>query len=228
MAPSAARCTDFAVAVLYDADNLFEHPSIRYLPDFNFAGLTLNFSLLYTDSLQPIDSPKFNWIDWATLDVVREDGTTTNGVSLWDNAMLADATFPAASATVNVVAGANLQLNNSLSLWYENLAFTYTAPGGLGSSTTFFFQKMPYTASISVGSNTYTYSVTTPTGEDGSTIAAGLAVAAAAGPIRRLQVPPLTAFLVSRRRGSEYRWRHRCHWLHSLADYGPAGRRHRG
>ena len=49
---------DFAVAVLYDADNAFEHPSIRYLPDFNFAGLTLNFSLLYSDGVQPIDSPK--------------------------------------------------------------------------------------------------------------------------------------------------------------------------
>ncbi len=66
---------DFAVAVLYDADNSFEHPSIRYLPDFNFAGLTLNFSLLYSDEVQPIDSPKYNWIDWATLDCVREDGS---------------------------------------------------------------------------------------------------------------------------------------------------------
>jgi len=28
---------DFAVAVLYDADNYYEHPLIRYLPDFNLA-----------------------------------------------------------------------------------------------------------------------------------------------------------------------------------------------
>ena len=36
---------DFAVAVLYDADNYYEHPLIKYLPDFNLAGLTLNFDL---------------------------------------------------------------------------------------------------------------------------------------------------------------------------------------
>src|ERR1700728_1437016 len=106
---------DFAVAVLYDADNVFEHPSIKYLPDFNFTGLTLNFSLLYTDAIQPIDSPKYNWIDWATLNVIRADGASTTGtianpyVYLWDNAMLADAAFPAASATVNVVSGSSPQ-----------------------------------------------------------------------------------------------------------------------
>src|SRR5712671_1615480 len=75
---------DFAVAVLYDADNFFEHPSIKYLPDFDFSGLTLNFRLQYTEAVQPIDSPKFNWIDWATLDCVRADGSTAK-VPLWDN-----------------------------------------------------------------------------------------------------------------------------------------------
>ena len=89
---------DFVVAVLYDADNFFEHPRIKYLPDFNLAGLTLRFDLRYGDGAQPIDSPKFNWIDWATLDCIREDGTTAQ-VRLWDNAMLADSSFPAASAT---------------------------------------------------------------------------------------------------------------------------------
>ena len=145
---------DFAVAVLYDADNFFEHPSIRYLPDFNFDGLTLDFSLLCTDSVQPIDSPKFNWIDWATLDVIRPDGTTAS-VSLWDNAMLADAAFTAASATVNVVAN-NPQINDRLTLWYENLAFDFTVPGGPGGSAKIFGGS---SASISVGSTTYTYSV---------------------------------------------------------------------
>src|ERR1700729_3040006 len=106
---------DFAVAVLYDADNSFEHPSVKYLPDFNFAGLTLNFSLLYTDSLQPIDSPKYNWIDWATLDCVREDGSIAN-ISLLSNAMVADTTFPAASAIVKVTCS-GVQPNDSLSLW---------------------------------------------------------------------------------------------------------------
>src|SRR3954471_23685151 len=76
---------DFAVAVLYDADNFFEHPSIRYLPDFDFDGLTLSFDVQYSSGLQPIDSPKYNWIDWATLDFIRADGTTGQ-VRLWDHA----------------------------------------------------------------------------------------------------------------------------------------------
>ena len=171
---------DFAVAVLYDADNVFEHPSIRYLPDFNFAGLTLNFSLLYTDSVQPIDSPKYNWIDWATLDVIRPDGTTAN-IPLWDNAMLADSAFPAASGTVNVIASSP-QVNDRLTLWYENLAFDFTVPGGTGGSATFFAQDSPSTASLSVGSTTYTFSITALGGDDGATIAAGVAAAAASDP----------------------------------------------
>jgi hypothetical protein len=168
---------DFAVAVLYDADNYFEHPSIKYLPDFNFSGLTLDFSLLYTDSLQPIDSPKYNWIDWATFDVIRADGTTAN-IPLFDNATLADSTFPAASATVNVVANSP-QPGDRLTLWYENLAFDFTVPGGTGGSATIFAGS---SASISVGSATYTYSVTTPGGITGAQLVEGLAPIANADP----------------------------------------------
>ncbi|MDP9055324.1 MAG: hypothetical protein M3N93_13650 [Acidobacteriota bacterium] len=169
---------DFAVAVLYDADNFFEHPSIKYLPDFNFAGLTLDFSLLYTDSLQPMDSPKYNWIDWATLDVIRADGSTAK-ISLWENAMLADVAFPAASATLNVTSPSAPQFKDEISLWYENLAFAFMVPGGMGGSATYFWQDAGTTASISVGSNAYTYNVTGQGGESGEIIAAGVAAAAA-------------------------------------------------
>ncbi len=171
---------DFAVAVLYDADNVFEHPSIKYLPDFNFAGLTLDFTLSYTDSVQPIDSPKFNWIDWATLDVIRADGTTAN-VPLWDNSTPSGGSFSAASATVNVVAG-GLQPFDRVTLWYGNLAFDYTAPGGIAGTATYFFQDAGTTATISVGSTTYTYNVTTAGGETAETVAAGVAEAAFSDP----------------------------------------------
>ncbi len=171
---------DFAVAVLYDADNAFEHPSIRYLPDFNFGGLTLNFSLEYSDGVQPIDSPMYNWIDWATLDVVRADGTTTN-IPLWDNATLAGGLFPAASATVSVNA-ASVQAYDRITLWYENLAFDYTAPGGITGTATYYWQDAGTTASITVGTNTYTYNVVTPGGESAATVAAGVAAAAAGDP----------------------------------------------
>lgn len=171
---------DFAVVVLYDADNFFEHPSIKYLPDFNFSGLTLDFSLHYTDSVQPIDSPKFNWIDWATLDVIRADGTTAK-VPLWENAMLADPAFPAATATVNVVmGGGGVAPGDRITLWYGNLAFDYTVPGGSGGSATYFFQATASTATISVGPRTYT--VTTSAGESGTAVAAALLSAAAGDP----------------------------------------------
>lgn len=171
---------DFAVAVLYDADNTFEHPSVRYLPDFNLAGIVLTCSLLYTDAVQPIDSPKYNWIDWATLDCILEDGTTAK-IPLLDNALLADPSFPAASATLNVLID-GIQIANRLTLWYQNLAFDYTVPGGLSGSAAYVWQASPSTASIAVGTTTYTYNVTAPGGEDGATIAAGVATAAAADP----------------------------------------------
>ncbi len=169
---------DFAVAVLYDADNTFEHPSIRYLPDFNFAGLTLNFSLFYSDEVQPIDSPKYNWIDWATLDCVREDGSIAK-IPLLDNSMLADPAFPAASATLAVVVS-GIQLDDRLTLWYENLAFDYIAPGGILGTATYFVQGAGTSASISVGSTTYTWNL--PVAQDGLTIAANLALIADADP----------------------------------------------
>jgi hypothetical protein len=169
---------DFAVAVLYDADNAFEHPSIRYLPDFNFAGLTLNFSLLYSDEVQPIDSPKFNWIDWATLDCALADGSTTK-IPLLDNAMLADAAFPAAFATLTVVTS-GIKLGDRLTLWYQNQAFDYIAPGGVLGTATYFVQGAGTSASISVGSTTYTYNL--PVAQDGPTIASNLAAIADADP----------------------------------------------
>ena len=179
---------DFAVAVLYDADNAFEHPSIRYLPDFNFAGLTLNFNLEYSDGVQPIDSPKYNWIDWATLDVVRADGTTAN-IALWENATLAGGLFPAASATLSIN-GANLQPFDRITLWYENLAFDYTAPGGVTGKATYYGQAAGTTASITVGINTYTYNVAASGGESAAVVASGVAAAAAGNPLVAFTTSP--------------------------------------
>ncbi|HEU0142973.1 MAG TPA: hypothetical protein VFQ79_24850, partial [Bryobacteraceae bacterium] len=54
---------DFAVLILYDADNFYEHPRIKYLPDFEFDGLTLEFDVRYT-GLTPPDSTKYPTLDW--------------------------------------------------------------------------------------------------------------------------------------------------------------------
>ena len=44
--------------------------------------------------------------------------------------MLADPAFPAASANLTVVVS-GIQLYDRLTLWYQNLAFDYIAPGGI-------------------------------------------------------------------------------------------------
>jgi hypothetical protein len=53
---------DFAVLILWDADNSFEHPSMRYLPDFAFDGVVLDFDLA-TTNLQTKESLKYESID---------------------------------------------------------------------------------------------------------------------------------------------------------------------
>ena len=57
------EAADFCVLMLWDVDDFYEHPSIKYLPDPNFAGLVLTFDVQYT-GLQPLDSNKFPTIDW--------------------------------------------------------------------------------------------------------------------------------------------------------------------
>ncbi|HXE62784.1 MAG TPA: hypothetical protein VN519_04555 [Bryobacteraceae bacterium] len=173
---------DFAVAVLYDADNYFEHPRIKYLPDFDLTGLTLRFDLRYSDAVQPIDSPKFNWIDWATLDCIREDGTTAQ-VRLWDNAMLADSSFPAASVTCTLLTGGSVQPFDRATLWYQNLAFDYIVPAGNTSVEFSFFAGGTGTVhSITVNGTVYSHTEANPVGESSSAQADALAAALAGDP----------------------------------------------
>lgn len=116
---------DFAVLMIWDADNFFEHYTQRYLPDFDFAGVVLTFDLHY-DGLQPIDSPKYNWIDWATLDAVRPDGGTVQ-LRLWEHATLQAGSFAAAAATITVI-DSGLQPFDRVTLWLNNIAFDYIVP----------------------------------------------------------------------------------------------------
>ncbi len=116
---------DFAVVVLYDADNFFEHPRLKYLPDFDFNGLTLQFDLQY-NGLMPIDSPKFPTIDWPYLDVVRADGTTAQ-IPLFDHAQKVAGSYTAASATLTIENNGLRQFDR-VTLWYPNYAFDYIVP----------------------------------------------------------------------------------------------------
>ena len=149
---------DFAVAVLYDADNFYEHPRLKYLPDFDFSGLTLSFNVHYSDGLQPLDSPKYPWIDWATLDCIRANGMPAR-IRLWDNATLSGSSFPAASATVTVSTDSHIRPYDRITLWFQNLAFDYVVPGEHPRATEFhFFAGMTGTVhSITVNGRTYSH-----------------------------------------------------------------------
>ncbi|MDE3199194.1 MAG: hypothetical protein KGN84_22785, partial [Acidobacteriota bacterium] len=130
---------------------------------------TLDFSLRYTDSIQPIDSPKYNWIDWATLDCIRADGSAAQA-RLWDNAMLAGASFPAASATCNVV-GVNysIQPYDRITLWFQNLAFDYIVPAGQSElEFQFYAQGAGTVHSITIDGTAFSHTETNTTLPDGT------------------------------------------------------------
>ncbi len=116
---------DFAVLVAYDADNFYEHASLKYLPDFDFDGLTLAFDVRYT-GLRPLDSPRFATIDWPFLDVIRADNTTAR-LRLSDHATLVSGSYSQASAQFTII-DAGLAQFDRVTLWYQNFAFDYLVP----------------------------------------------------------------------------------------------------
>ena len=119
---------DFCVLVIYDADNTFEHYSVRYLPDFDLSGMVLTFDYT-TTGLQPLDSVKFSWIDWGILDLVTPDGIPLQ-VPLFPLAKLKSGTFSAASATVNVISQNGATIYDRLTLFINNAGFDFIASGG--------------------------------------------------------------------------------------------------
>ena len=118
---------DFAVLVLYDADNFYEHPSIKYLPDTNFEGVTLTFDVHYS-GLQPLDSAKYPTISWPFLEVIRPDNTTAR-IPLFQHATQAGGTYTQAQTTITVEAS-GVQQWDRVTIWYLNYAFDFIATGG--------------------------------------------------------------------------------------------------
>jgi hypothetical protein len=123
---------DFAVLVIYDADDFFEHPVNRYLPDFDLSGIVLEFDVNYS-GLQPLDSAKYPTIDWPYLDVEKSDGTTAQ-VNLFANATQTGGVYSAAAATITVSAAPAVAYDR-VTIWYENNAADYIAKGGESAAT---------------------------------------------------------------------------------------------
>jgi len=164
---------DFAVVVLYDADNFYEHPRLKYLPDTNFSGLTLSFDAAYS-GLMPLDSPKYPTIDWPFLDVIRPDGTTAQ-VRLFDHATQTGGTYAAASGQFVIQDNGFVEYDR-LTLWYQNIAFDYIAPK-VTCAYAFYAGGAGTVHSITIAGTTYSYTETA----DRSSAQVALAVASAAG-----------------------------------------------
>ena len=127
---------DFAVAVLYDADNFFEHPSIKYLPDFNFAGLTLisacSTPTASSPSIRPNTTGSTGPRSTAFAPTAAPPISPCWITRCWPTPLSRPRPPPSTSSP------AALRLNDRLTLWYQNLAFDYIVPGGTGGSATYF------------------------------------------------------------------------------------------
>lgn len=162
---------DFAVVVIHDADNFYEHPSVRYLPDFDFNGLTLNFDVRFTN-LMPLDSPKYPTIDWPYLDVIRPDSTRER-IRLSQHMQQSGGSLASSSGQFTIQDNWFVEYDR-LTLWYLNFAFDYMVPK-VQCAYTFTGQGAGTVHSITVAGTAYTY---TETGNDtNSSVAAGIVAA---------------------------------------------------
>jgi hypothetical protein len=161
--------SDFAVVTLYDADNFFEHPSLKYLPDFDFDGLRLTFDVAY-EGLMPLNCSKYPTIDWPYLDAVLESGGTAR-IRLSDHAEVIANPDQSAAARFEIVGDA-LQAYDRLTLWYQNMAFDYIVPGKVGAEYSFWAGTPTTIHGIIVGTRAYTY--TEQAGDSSALVAARL------------------------------------------------------
>ncbi len=167
---------DFAVVVLYDGDNFFEHPRLKYLPDYNFDGLKLEFDATLT-GVMPWTCGKYPSIDWPYLDAITPDGATAR-VRLSDHATITGGGAAPASTQFEI-SGDGLSGYDRLILWYQNMAFDYVVPGAIACDFTFYYGAPFSEHSLTIGADTYTYTAGWPSGSSGAEIAAALAAQAA-------------------------------------------------
>src|SRR3954451_3550243 len=123
---------DFCVLVLYDADNVFEHYSVRYLPDFDLSGIPLSFNVAYR-GLQPLHLSRYSWIDWSRLNVIRKDESTAR-IPLLDHATFVSGNYSVAQGTYTISALNGCTVYDRITLFVNNASFDFVAGGGESAS----------------------------------------------------------------------------------------------
>lgn len=168
---------DFAVVTLYDADDFYNHPHWKWLPDFDFDGLVLEFDV-DCEGLMPLNSRKFASIDWPYLDILTPSGTTGR-IRLSNHAQTTATPDSPATAAVTI-SGTPLNSGDGVALWYQNMAFEYTVPGKVETEYPFFAQRAGAQHFIRIAGRTYTY--TEAAGDGSARVAAGLVALMSADP----------------------------------------------
>jgi hypothetical protein len=139
---------DFAVLVLWLADDPFGHPRFSYLPDTNFTGLRLDFDIEFT-GIQAFESKKFPWVDWPYLNCLKTDGTTVQTRLSTLSTTASGRTGASGTFTVTPGTGAG-----RVTLWYQNRAFDYSTNPTVSQSI--FWSGIPTDVhSVTVGGVTY-------------------------------------------------------------------------
>src|SRR5580704_14199824 len=176
---------DFAVLVLFDADDQFGHLfTTKYLPDFSLAGVTLDFDLAITNAQNPVGL-KFQSVPWGALSYITKS-ETPGTISLLP--MVTSATGMAAASQTFTVNGTpalydRVDLVYLSNIVYDYLVSTTLSPGP--STVTFgFFNYLGtgYNHTITIGSNTYSHVQLSTDGSGAIAIALAAAINAANDP----------------------------------------------
>ena len=110
---------DFAVAVLFDADDVYGHLyTSRYLPDFSLAGVTLDFDLALTGCQSPA-SQKYQSVPWGSLSYIKR---TVSGGAVTEIqgsvSLLGGAAAGGTSATATVTLSGTPATGDRLYIYY--------------------------------------------------------------------------------------------------------------
>lgn len=169
---------DFCVMMLYEADDFFGHLDLKYLPDFDFTDMVLDFDVAFTN-LQHIESLKFPSIDWPFLDYQLNTGAA--GTIRLSDYITSRTGRVNPSITYTVNASSSATIFDRVTLSFENLIWDYIVPGKQSVTFGFFnYHGTGFNHTLVIGPTTYTY--TQAPGDSSADVATGIAAAAAADP----------------------------------------------
>jgi hypothetical protein len=171
---------DFAVLVLFDADDQFGHLfTTRYLPDFSLTGVTLDFDLAITSAQNPV-SRKYQSVPWGAISYITK-AESPGTISL--QPMATSATGMASASATFTVNGSPVGYDRIELVYLSNVVYDFIVPGNPNPVTFSFYGGHPAgTHTLTIGSSAYSFTEATSGGSSGAAIASGLAAAASANP----------------------------------------------